>query len=112
MAGMYEHQFYLLSNLQYWHENSQRYMEMALVFLNDGMNEEGLSFAVMAVEDMLRAFYIKFNGSLLYTQASYENLIMNVRLYGKMDLDTELFLYDLLLFASNYDSLGSILPTG
>ncbi len=101
----------LLSDIQYWHENSQRHMEMAVLFLHHRMHEECFSFIGMAVEAMLRAFYIKINGQLVHAQPSYEILIQTLRSYGEVELDTELFLIGVLFLSRNYDSLISDPPT-
>lgn len=79
-------------------------MEMAAVFLQHGMHEECFSFAGMAVEAMLRAFYININGQLVHIQPSTEILIKTAKSYGELDLDTELFLHSILELASHYDS--------
>ncbi|MBU7315300.1 hypothetical protein [Paenibacillus oleatilyticus] len=98
-------EYNLLSDIQYWHESSQGNMEMAVLFLHHGMHEECFSFAGMAVEAMLRAFYIKINGQLVHAQPSYEILIKTLRSCGEVDLDTELFLIAVLFLSRNYDSL-------
>ncbi|WP_425415819.1 HEPN domain-containing protein [Paenibacillus tianmuensis] len=108
---MHNHPFYLSSSLQYWHEKSQRHMEMAVAFLHHGMYEECFSFVGMAVEAMLRAFYIEINGQLVHAQPSYEILIKTLRSYGEVDLDTELFLYSILELASHYNSFITSPPT-
>ncbi|MBW7452875.1 HEPN domain-containing protein [Paenibacillus sepulcri] len=54
----------LLLSPQYWHDISQRYMDSAAIFLNHGMYEQCESVAGMAVNAMLKAFYLKENGIL------------------------------------------------
>lgn len=105
LSSMFNHQSYLSSSLQYWHESSQGHMEMAVLFLHHGMYEECFSFVGLAVEAMLRAFYIKINGQLVHAQPSYEILIKTLRSCGEVDLDTELFLIAVLFLSRNYDSL-------
>ncbi|MBE1446135.1 HEPN domain-containing protein [Paenibacillus sp. OAS669] len=98
MSATSINQLSLLSDIQIWHEQSQRYISQAFIFLDHDMHKECVTLAGMSVKAMLRALYIKVNGNHPPFQHSYEYIIRNLQLRGELDLNAELFLNNLLLF--------------
>ncbi|MBW7456519.1 hypothetical protein ACFOLF_22500 [Paenibacillus sepulcri] len=81
----------LLLNPQYWHDTSRRYMESALIFWNNGMAEQSLTVAVMAVNAMLRAYCLKVDGKLPAASPSLDDvLISHVQILTGVNVNIEL----------------------
>ncbi|MFC6457968.1 hypothetical protein [Paenibacillus vulneris] len=110
MSATSINQLSLLSDIQIWHEQSLRYISQAFIFLDHDMHKECVTLAGMSVKATLKALYIKVNGNPLPFQHSYEYIIRNLQSCGELDLNAELFLNNLLLFAAHDDSLISNPP--
>lgn len=82
----------LLLNPQYWHDISQRYMEAAVIFLNHEMYEQCQSVAEMAVNAMLKAFYLKIKGVLPESPQTPNVWISYAHLLSEVNVDMGLLI--------------------
>ncbi|BBH22488.1 hypothetical protein Back11_38330 [Paenibacillus baekrokdamisoli] len=101
----------VLLNPQYWHDISQRYMESAAIFFNHGMYKQCQSVAEMAVNAMLKAYYLKVNGILPKLPQRPDVWISHVHLLTDVNVGSDLLINVLGLQCHSFEQEITRVPS-